>query len=191
MILLRWVILILALGLQYICSPSPTSTDHPMVAGTTVENASMGRELVHNHQLLPRALWNPNNIASDAIWNAAVLNGGRLTCQMRRTDIDAGKVIGDRRNPPSAASPFSEGRWRFFHWVEESRFWGWNQLDTDPNLVNLREYWGWEKAGRALRFKEGRAIQRIEHWDPFSDEPKNMQHYTWGDRIYWVITTPF
>jgi hypothetical protein len=48
-----------------------------------------------------------NNFASDKLWAEYIAKGNHLNCIMDATDAGAGFLVGDKRKPPSAASPWS------------------------------------------------------------------------------------
>lgn len=50
--------------------------------------------------------FDPDNLASDELWNVHVGKGEKFTCRMKATDAGAGWLIGDQRKPPSAVSPW-------------------------------------------------------------------------------------
>lgn len=48
--------------------------------------------------------YNPNNLASDGIWDKYQKKGNHYQCLFEANDEDAGRLVEDTRTPPSAAS---------------------------------------------------------------------------------------
>ncbi|KAH9873383.1 hypothetical protein J1614_005781, partial [Plenodomus biglobosus] len=138
-----------------------------------------------HHRLFRRAGWEPNLAADDATWNRAVSNGAALNCIMRRTDKDAGKVLRDLRNPPSAASQFT------YNSVGESMDvlykWYWIAHDPLPGATPLGRRWGWTQAMKAtgLTTSSNRPY-RVEHWDAKIPVPPQSQRYTADGYTRWA-----
>ena len=59
---------------------------------------------LHRHKHKSVARFEPDDHASDDLWQRVACKGGRLVAAMLGTDEDAGKRIEDKRTPPSAAS---------------------------------------------------------------------------------------
>lgn len=153
-------------------------------------NESNWAEQHHHHRLFPRAQWDPDDVASDARWNEAIMNGERFLCQMRRTDKDAGKVLGDRRDPPSAQSVFEDSSWISSAFKKNMRQWYWYEHRTRPNALDFAFYYGWKEALVALQIERSshhtNHAFNIQHWNPDIPDPKETQHYTVSDKVYWV-----
>jgi hypothetical protein len=69
------------------------------------------KQNVNNHahsRLAARAsYWKPDQVAGDKRWTKFIEKGQHLNCLMNAPDQGAGWVLGDTRNPPSAASEWT------------------------------------------------------------------------------------
>ncbi|KAF2845828.1 hypothetical protein T440DRAFT_459454 [Plenodomus tracheiphilus IPT5] len=143
-----------------------------------------------HHRIFRRARWDPSQAANDATWNAVVANGAALNCLMRRTDKDAGKVLRDQRDPPSAESTLFVN-----HHREENRDllrkWYWFEITPSKDATKLDSYWGWGDANRAnglLTTGRNQRPYRVEHFNPRSPDPPRTQSYVVDGRNYWAST---
>ncbi|KAF1956344.1 hypothetical protein CC80DRAFT_362839, partial [Byssothecium circinans] len=133
-----------------------------------------------------------DEIAEDELWDKASCKGGRLVAAMLGTDEDAGKLIDDKRTPPSAAS----------HWQgdlkSELAKWGWTDFPTNNLDDELRGdfdgFWHVESVTHALRLngKPGKdnVVYHVEHWDPHKKDfkgneiPMEQQTYEVDGKTY-------
>lgn len=127
-----------------------------------------------HHHLYTRndIIFDPNNLAPQNVWLTAVTNAERLSCLMRRTDLDAGKILQDKRVPPSAESEFN-GVYLKDRRLDVLQDWGWNELPVSNDAKRWRGFWGWLDARLALGLhnKRGGDVDRavrLGHWDPKS-----------------------
>lgn len=139
-----------------------------------------------------------DDYASEEDWKRYTSKGHTLMCALASNDENAGKIIGDTRNPPSAASEFQgtlEQEMKDYYWH-----------DTNPSTYSckLDTHWKMSYAMQSLGLNgkpvsENGDIQgyRTEHWDPDKEDdngnriPAINQWYKVGNkelRVSLVLT---
>ncbi|KAI8936738.1 hypothetical protein NX059_007125 [Plenodomus lindquistii] len=185
---LPWLLLlVLALSIEVLgLAPSILDLKDSAVLNTSSQLPANDNILLRPNGLFRRSDWDPSLIADDATWNKAVANGQAINCLMRRTDKDAGKVMKDQRNPPSAESRISytskaEGK-------ELLKKWNWLPRDPGPDALKLTHVWGWKNAivANGLNSNHGNQAYRVEHWDEHDADPKDTQSYIVDGHNKWA-----
>ncbi|KAJ4986345.1 hypothetical protein SVAN01_08162 [Stagonosporopsis vannaccii] len=107
------------------------------------------------------------DFASEADWTKFTNKGGALMCGLNGDDEKAGQQMGDKRTPPSAASPWTGDL------KQELKKWKWTEVSPSTYSCKMDDYWKIPLAMEALGlnsrplFEGGDNIcYRVEHWDP-------------------------
>ncbi|KAF2621471.1 hypothetical protein BU25DRAFT_379643, partial [Macroventuria anomochaeta] len=122
--------------------------------------------------------------ASEVDWKKFAEKGSALMCGLNGDDEEAGIQMGDKRTPPSAASPWTGDLTR------ELVVWKWSIVNPSTYSCKMNDHWKIPEAMKALRLNgkpqsEGgdNACYRVEHWNPKPTEngrqiPAINQWYT-------------
>ncbi|XPS75852.1 hypothetical protein M3J09_007918 [Ascochyta lentis] len=126
-----------------------------------------------------------DDLASDADWKKFTEKGGALMCGLNGNDEEAGLQMGDKRTPPSAASPWTGD----LMW--ELQTWKWSTVDPTTYSCKMNDHWAISEAMRSLGLNgkpqsEGgdNTCYRVEHWDPKASTPAINQWYTVDGKDY-------
>ncbi|UPX16374.1 uncharacterized protein EKO05_0006781 [Ascochyta rabiei] len=120
-----------------------------------------------------------DDMASDADWKKFTDKGCALAYGLNGNDQEAGLQMGDKRTPPSAASPWTGDL------NQELQTWEWSIVDPTTYSCKMNDHWKISEAMRSLGLNskskpEGGEIAcyRVEHWDPKAGTPAINQWYT-------------
>ncbi|KAJ4341283.1 hypothetical protein N0V95_007289 [Ascochyta clinopodiicola] len=132
-----------------------------------------------------------DDLASDADWKKFTDKGGALMCSLNGNDEEAGLHIGDKRTPPSAASPWTGDL------TQELQTWKWSTVNPTTYSCKMNDHWKIAEATKSLGLNgqsklEGgdNACYRVEHWDPKAGTPAINQWYTIDGTEYQVSHSP-
>ncbi|KAK1908835.1 hypothetical protein P3342_006714 [Pyrenophora teres f. teres] len=112
------------------------------------------------------AFWD-DDTASAEDWKTYKAKGGALMCGLEGSDQAAGRLIGDTRQPPSAASKFNGDL------QTELQDWYWRRVDPATYSCSFSQHWQFPRAMESLGLSGTSKAQggdnecfRTEHWDP-------------------------
>lgn len=121
------------------------------------------------------AFWD-DDYASPSEWITYTTKGGALMCGLTGSDETAGSLLQDTRNPPSAASPFTNDL------KSELLTWHWRSVNPSSFSCSFSTHWNFPHAMRSLGLSGTSATQggdnhcyRIEHWDPDMRDERGNQ----------------
>ncbi|CBX98511.1 hypothetical protein IAQ61_007861 [Plenodomus lingam] len=185
MLILCWALLFTLTWSAGEYSPSSNHSDEHDLFKEAFDHTSADQDHIYARDYVR---FDRTNIASQAMWDMAVANAERLSCMMRRTDIDAGKILRDSRSTPSAESSFS-GPFQARRIVTLLKSWGWHKTPTPEYMTRFFTHWGWDEAERdwkgLFQLRDNTPI-RLKHADPNDRGPLDTQHYIGPDNnFYW------
>lgn len=151
-----------------------------------------GTSLPESRWMTPATGFWDDDLASSADFSKFADKGGALICALAGTDRTAGHLLGDKRDPPSAASIWTDNLKQALH------DWYWRPMTPATEGCNLNDYWKLSAALRALGLDARPKSQggnnmchRLEHWDAEKEEngkpvPAINQWYEVGGVSYRV-----
>lgn len=120
---------------------------------------------------LPAQGFFDDDTASPEDWTTYTLKGGALMCGLAGTDEEAGQLLNDLREPPSAESQWTGDL------KQEMYEWYWHDVNPATYTCKLTDHWNIGYAMRSLGLNgkpktEGgdNTCYRVEHWDPDKQE---------------------
>lgn len=122
----------------------------------------------------PETAFFDDDLASDVDWMKYSNKGGTLMCGLLGTDRTAGQLLGDMRNPPSAASVW-QGDLK-----QELSAWYWRNVDPTTYSCKIDNHWNFPHTMQTMGLSGGSVSEggdnmcyRVEHWNP--EKAKNRQ----------------
>jgi hypothetical protein len=134
-----------------------------------------------------------DDLASVGDWTKYANKGGALMCALEGSDLTAGGLIGDRRNPPSGASL----------WIgdlrQQMRDWYWHDTTVSAHGCEFDTFWNFGALFRALGLSTkaqsaggDNVCYKTVHWDPDRNGPDGsrlpiiLQWYERGEKQFQV-----
>lgn len=136
------------------------------------------------------------DVSSDADWELYTRKGGALMCGLLGTDQTAGRLLNDKRTPPSAASAW-QGDLK-----EELSWWYWHDVTSVRDKCDFNDYFEFPFAMKSLGLNGISSLQggdnvcyHVEHCDrnlkkDGESVPSANQWYDVGEKSYRVRYKP-